>query len=556
VTSTIRFGPDLNSAYHWGTRAREWGGVLRVYDEERARNPGQKLLDYPPLRLLIVTRWAEGLRWTHPGFEAGTWSRSVVKPLLRINLAAELATAVGLFLLVRTWLDRGPAWRSEPPAPSDPGVDARRALTSRLDRTAGRAGLAPSTGRALAAALLFWFNPAVILDAHVFPQWDVWLLPAVVFGVLLATLDWWFWAGVLVAVGSMLKGQVLLVAPLFLLWPLFSRQWGALLRWLGGFAAAGAAIAAPWLVGSSGGTLWTVTVLAALGFARAWSGSRPGGGAAWGAAVLFLSVLGPWLVTTGRAGVWLGLVFAGALVVAARLVPSGQTRYLAAYALAGALGICGVAFDGSFTWFDMGFRNQATRSYVFLSSVGSPGRLLHDVFSLPGDAALLGPLLSGSAMAAPIGQPLTLGHVFVLAYVGGLVACAWAAARYARDRDPRFLVAVATPWVLLFTLLPNVRTRYLVWGASLTAVGPAVGLGATLLHIVITALASDNILRTLLPRAVPPFAPGLRAALEAVHPHGGWVVLASSVALLWITVGASAREAFRVRSRPGGPDRV
>lgn len=540
VTTAIRFGPDLNSAYHWGTQAQQWGGYLRVYDEEQARNPGQKLLDYPPLRLLIVTRWVEGLRRTHPHFDGRTWSRGVVKPLLRVNLVAELATALGIFLLVRTWLRR----RSTPPFESGarpaPSTSPRRTLMAGVNRVIGWTRLESATARGLAAALLFWFNPAVILNSHVFPQWDVWLLPFFVFGVLVATSGWWFGAGALVAVGSMLKGQMLLVAALFLLWPLFSRQWGAMLRWLGGFAAAAAVVVAPWLLGSRGGTLWVLAVLLALVLARAWTGCRPGSWRA-GAAVLLLlvSTLGPWLLVPGRAGLWLGLLFAGALVGATYVVPAGQTRYLAAFAVAAGLGICGVAFEGSFGWFYMGFHNQATRSPFFISNVGTPGRILHDFFSSPADRALLGPLVPGSGMGPPIGRPLAVGHVFVLTYVAALVSCAWAAARHARRQDPRFLIAVVTPWVLLFTLLPNVRTRYLVWGASLTAVAPGVGWGAMLLHVIITASAFENVLRPLLARSLPPLVPKLQAALNAVHPNGGWLVLAFSVALFWVAMRPS-----------------
>ena len=72
--------------------------------------------------------------------------------------------------------------------------------------------------------------------------------------------------------------------------------------------------------------------------------------------------------------------------------------------------------------------------------------------------------LRESGIGPPIGQALTLGHLFMLAYAVALIACAWAAARHVRRRDPRFLTAVAAPWAMLFALLPNVRTRYLVWG--------------------------------------------------------------------------------------------
>jgi hypothetical protein len=540
TTGAIRFGPDLNSAYHWGTQAQQWGGYLRVYDEERTRNPGQRLLDYPPLRLLIVTRWVEGLRRTHPHFDGRTWSRGVVKPLLRVNVAAELATALGIFLLVRTWLRGRPS-----PLETDgrPRAGAQDTRGSGLLRALRWTRLDPGTARGLAAALLFWFNPAVILNSHVFPQWDVWLLPFFVFGVLLSTLGWWFLAGVLIAVGSMLKGQMLLVAGLFLLWPLFSRQWGAMLRWLGGFGAAAAAITAPWLMASRTGALWVLAVLLALGVARVWTARQPH---SWrtGVAVLLLlaSALCPWLLVPGRAGLGLGLLFAAALAAAACLVPTGHTRYLAAFAFAGALGVCGVAFEGSFTWFQMGFMNQATRSPFFISNVGTPGRILHDFFSAPADRALLRPLVPGSSMGPPIGRPLAVGHVFILTYVVALVLCGRAVARHARSRDPRLLLAVATPWVLLFTLLPNVRTRYLVWGAGLTAVAPGVGWAATLLHAIVTASAFENVVRPLLARSLPPVMPALQAALNAVHPNGGWLVLGFSVALFWMALRPSPRQ--------------
>jgi hypothetical protein len=144
-------------------------------------------------------------------------------------------------------------------------------------------------------------------------------------------------------------------------------------------------------------------------------------------------------------------------------------------------------------------------------------------------------------LGPPIGRALTLGHAFILTYVVTLVLCSWAAARHARRRDPRFLIAVAAPWVLLFTLLPNVRARYLVWGAGLTAVAPGVGWGAMLLHAVVTASAFENVLRPLLARSLPPVMPTLQAALNAVHPNGGWLVLAFSAALFWMALSASPR---------------
>ncbi len=152
-------------------------------------------LDYPPLRLLIVTRWVKWLRETHPTFEPRSWSRnmapdfdrdawprSVVRPLLRLNLAAELATALGIFLLVRAWFNP-PGSGGLPRPRSEPDGRVADALLMQVGRGAVWMGLDARTLGGLVAALLFWMNPAVIVDAHVFPQWDVWLLPFFVWGL-------------------------------------------------------------------------------------------------------------------------------------------------------------------------------------------------------------------------------------------------------------------------------------------------------------------------------------------------------------------------------------
>jgi hypothetical protein len=514
----------LSNAYTWGARSHETGYV-QLYDTVRPGRYGGYGLNYPPLRLLIVTQWVRWLRETQPTFQPRSWSRNtsgdfdpdawprrVVRPLLWLNLVAELATALGIFLLARLWY----------------GKDAHRgAAWMRLEA---------GTLAGLVAALLFWMNPAVIVDAHVFPQWDVWLLPFFVFGVLLASVDRWFFAGVLVAVGSMVKGQLLLVAPLFVLWPLFARRWSATLRWLGGFAAAATAVASPWLLGSPTGALWVALVLLALGVDRAWSAWRPGSMSAGGRALLLLAAtLWPWLLAAGRGGSWLGVLFAGALVGAARVVPARQTRYLAAFALAGALLIAGVAFDGSFAWFHVGFRNQAERGFRFEGQVGNLGRLLRAVLGWRADT----PLFGGALPGLPI-RRITPGLLLVLAYAAGLVLCSRAAAAHARRRDPRFLVAVAAPWVLLFLLLPNMKERYLMWGAGLTALGTGMGWSMVLVHALVTLVAWENETRVLL-GLNPAFAPRLHAALEALHPAGAAVVLACSLALLWAVMKPPAR---------------
>ncbi len=161
-------------------------------------------LDYPPLRLLVMSIWAKQVRAKFPGVEDGT--PEYVEPLLGVNLLCELVTAVGIFLLVRLGVRR-----------SSGATDS--GLLHRL----------PPAERGwvcgLLAASVAWLEPSLILDAHAWPQWDVWILPFYLFAALAALTRRWFWCGCLLAVGGMLKGQLLFVAPFFVFWPLWQKRW-------------------------------------------------------------------------------------------------------------------------------------------------------------------------------------------------------------------------------------------------------------------------------------------------------------------------------------------
>jgi len=95
----------------------------------------------------------------------------------------------------------------------------------------------PGMGGGLVAALFIWFDPSVIVDAHIWPQWDVWMLPPFFLAALLATVDWCF-PGIVLGVGVMFKGQLLMLGPVLALWPLLSGRYGALGRVVSGFVLA------------------------------------------------------------------------------------------------------------------------------------------------------------------------------------------------------------------------------------------------------------------------------------------------------------------------------
>ncbi|HUB27455.1 MAG TPA: hypothetical protein VL992_18660, partial [Tepidisphaeraceae bacterium] len=113
----------------------------------------------------------------------------------------------------------------------------------------------------LVAALMLWFDPGVLVDSHVWPQWDVWTLPPFLLAALLGTLDWWFVAGLVLGVGVMFKGQTLVTAPVLLLWPLLSMRWGAVARMVVGFVLAAGLVLSPWLVMANRPPMWEAGAL-------------------------------------------------------------------------------------------------------------------------------------------------------------------------------------------------------------------------------------------------------------------------------------------------------
>src|SRR5688500_1033383 len=90
VTEPIHYSVDMDNALHWGRRAST-EGYLNLY-ENVVREGNAQGLDYVPLRLLLMTQWAQwfdarrvpgGAPWV------GYWSLNA--PLLMFNLFIEAA---------------------------------------------------------------------------------------------------------------------------------------------------------------------------------------------------------------------------------------------------------------------------------------------------------------------------------------------------------------------------------------------------------------------------------------------------------------------------------
>jgi hypothetical protein len=500
-TRHVRYQHDIVNAFYWGSEvlkeARRLSpdeasansltsfcrGYLGLYERVKHRAYNKDYgLDYPPLRLLLMAIWAKQVRNQFPGVDDE--HPKLVNPLLKINLVCELLSAVAIFLLVRLCVQRSRGTRSS--------------LLRRL----------PLQHRAsicgLAAASVAWLEPSMILDAHGWPQWDVRILPFYLFAALTALKNRWFSCGCLLAAGAMFKGQLLLVAPFFIFWPLWQKRWIPALRVLAGFIATTALVVSPWLLRTR---------------------------AAW------ISVV----IITG-----LSLL----LLVRCKLPHRGAW-------LAGILGcatfVIGAFAAGSFAWLQVGFL-YGSEHYPYL--------VISSCYNLPSLLSKLGWSLKDPFWSVHFGSldfHLTLQWTLRLLYLGALAVCAYGAARQVRDRDPRVLIAISAPWLLMFALLGQMHERYLVWGAVVSAVALGVSLRLSIIHFIISAASTAMIVHVML---IDKKLEGTLWAIDLlkhVRPYASVLVLACVAVYLWraLSIPVFQRRATRSAEAPSlslGPE--
>jgi hypothetical protein len=176
------------------------------------------------------------------------------------------------------------------------------------------------------------------------------------------------------------KGQLLFVAPFFVFWPLWQKNWAAALRLLAGFIATTALIVSPWLL------------------------RRP---AAWVAVTIVAAVTSLFLIRwrSRYSGAWVAMITGcGVFTV-------------------------GTLMGGSFAWLKVGFVYGSEHyPYLFISSC----------YNLPSLLSKLGWSLKDSVLSADIASlhwHLTLQWTLRLVCLVGLVLCARGMVRHLRNRD-------------------------------------------------------------------------------------------------------------------------
>jgi hypothetical protein len=479
-TRHVRYQHDLVNALYWGDEtlkearrlspdeatADSWAGFLRGYFAlyDRVKDEAYENayhLDYPPLRLLLMAIWAKQVHHQFPGLDVG--HPKLVNPLLKINILCELLSAVAIFFLVRLCVRRSSS-----------------ATPSHLTRGSPLKERASIYG--LVAASVAWLEPSMILDSHGWPQWDARILPFYLFAALAVLRNRWFACGCLLAAGSMFKGQLLLVAPFFLLWPLLQKQWIPTLRMLAGFTATAALIVSPWLLRSS---------------------------VAW---------------------IAMGAVTALSTFLVLRYKLPYRTAWLAGI-VGCAIFIIGAFAGGSFAWLEIGFIYGSEHyPYLFISSCYNLASLLSDHGWSLKDSIL-------AVHLGPVHLQLTLQWALRLLYLGTLVLCAGGAARHLRNRDSRVLVAIAMPWLLMFALLGQMHERYLMWGAVVSAVALGVSVRLSIVHFIISVASTAMIVHVML--IDKKLDATLRAidVLDGIRPYASFLVLGCVAICLWDALG-------------------
>jgi len=539
-TRPIRYTGDINNGWYQGKEASAHGIVARfedLYLSQRNVEVPDYGLDYPPLRLWMMTQWAS---WTVKYFHATGWQPSweFNAPVLWANTIAHELSAILTAALIWIWMRR----------------TARD--TVRADSVA-RSALCAAVG-----ALLLWFNPAVLWNGHAFPQWDMWLMPFFLGALLAASLNAWFVAGAMVIFGAMFKGQMLLAAPLFLLWPIFAGQMGATARVIIGALFATAVCAAPWSVRTPESTAFLRDILAACAILA------PG--------VLIKRLTWIWLVLIALAGAlllrhvliidswrfsthWpffasisprfdpgllrLAVLCFGAFVVILRYIH--VSRFPHAIALACSIGtlLCIPMFKGSPAWLYVGFEYGA-RKYPVMGTLSASNlpTLLERKFGgwqPTGPAGQVDITWLADVMTwLPLPRIVELRTVLLSLFVTALVACAAACAIQARRRDARLLAGACAVWVWAFLLLPQMHNRYLIWGAATSPLLCATGVGPALAGIAISlACCSMMVINQIQGR--PDLYPTWISVLQPMHVDMAWLLLLLAGAIT--CVGLSRR---------------
>ena len=495
----LHFQGDINRGWGWGYYTFEnmhdhGRSFLDTYDDVGIQDRhGVMWIDYAPGRLAVMTAWAAWNHRTWP-YARRTEDWNFQAFFVLFNTAMEFAAAAGAFMLT---------WRV---------VRVSAARDGWIDLGTG---LLP----ALFAALLLWFNVAMIISSHGWPCGDGWVVAPFLWVTYFCHRRNWFIAGIVLAVGAMFKGQLFFVAAIFLLWPLFQLRWREPLRFLAGFFGTFGLLTAG----------WTLTRVDDAHMRHL----------VWPAIVCVIAV-------------W---VIAITLLVLrrherGRFLRILQTRptLVAAFGIAGAMAFSSMwLFHTNYAWFDA--------SYCF-GTDHWPRMTMGVTSNLPGILQAHYGWDDPAMPALTIGQTvLSLRALLFIIFATLLFATSAGIALQDARKSRRFLIAIVTPWLLFFSFPAQIHERYLLFAAGVSAVCCGYSVGFALLGVLLTIVTSlmtlqvmlidgrkpdmDALLHTWFPRLFGQdnhFSYTMLRFIEGTHPDIGWALLLVTVIFFYMAV--------------------
>jgi hypothetical protein len=192
------------------------------------------------------------------------------------------------------------------------------------------------------------------------------------------------------------------------------------------------------------------------------------------------------------------------------------------------------AFGGSYSWLRVGFL-YGTEHYPYL--------YLSSCYNLPSLLAARGWALKDSLMTFHLGftdLSLNLQWALRLTYLTALSLCALGAARHARHRDPRMLVAFAVPWLVMFAILGQMQERYLLWGGVVSALALGVSMRTATVSMLLSLASTAMIAHVMLRDKNLATTMPLIHFLDNIRPYAPWLILASVGLFFWETISTRA----------------
>lgn len=212
-----------------------------------------------------------------------------------------------------------------------------------------------------------------------------------------------------------------------------------------------------------------------------------------------------------------------------------------------ALFSCGLFLGGDFGWWKVGFEYGANRWQGM--TMGPTPNLASILGSYAGWNS--DDLFYTLHLPFRIHVDITLGQAMTALYGLMLLLCSIAAAIQDSRRGRGLLLAMITPWLMMFVCLPHMHERYLIWAAVVSALAAAVSLGTTLLHLLVMSLSCIAMIDGLVGASGQnSAAPKLFDFFGRLCPDSAWMVLLLALIFLFLSFTWPARAVSNGSERP------